>query len=72
MPPRCKAVLVGVWGRGDGDEGHYGVRLDLPVKSSRSDAAAHYVAPRAVSAPGCEVRIIANHLCRYNVLHAAR
>jgi hypothetical protein len=26
---KCKAVIVGGWDKGDGDEGHFGVRLDL-------------------------------------------
>lgn len=25
----CEAVVVGGWDRGDGDAGHYGVRLDI-------------------------------------------
>lgn len=25
------AMLVGGWDRGDGDEGHFGVRLDIPI-----------------------------------------
>lgn len=29
-PAVCMAVIVGGWDRGDGDTGHYGVRLDLP------------------------------------------
>ena len=28
----CKALIVGGWDRGNGDEGHFGVRLDLPVE----------------------------------------
>ena len=28
----CKAIIVGGWDRGDGDEGHYGVRLGFPYK----------------------------------------
>lgn len=27
----CEAVITGGWDRGSGDEGHYGVRLDMPV-----------------------------------------
>jgi hypothetical protein len=27
---RCPAMIVGGWDRDDGDEGHYGVRLDVP------------------------------------------
>jgi hypothetical protein len=27
----CKALIVGGWDRGDGDRGHFGVRLDLPT-----------------------------------------
>lgn len=27
----AKAVIVGGWDRGNGDEGHFGVRLDIPV-----------------------------------------
>lgn len=27
----CDAIIVGGWDRGDGDKGHFGVRLDLPV-----------------------------------------
>lgn len=26
----CQALIVGGWRRGSGDEGHYGVRLDIP------------------------------------------
>ena len=26
----CEAIIVGGWDRGDGDRGHFGVRLDLP------------------------------------------
>jgi hypothetical protein len=29
-PAVCRALISGGWNRGDGDEGHYGVRLDLP------------------------------------------
>lgn len=31
-PAVCKALIVGGWYRGDGDERHYGVRLILPVE----------------------------------------
>ena len=31
-PAVCKALIVGGWDRGGGDEGHYGVKLDLPYK----------------------------------------
>jgi len=27
----CAALIVGGWDRGDGDRGHFGVRLDIPV-----------------------------------------
>ena len=27
----CSAVIVGGWDRGDGDRGHFGVKLDLPT-----------------------------------------
>ncbi len=27
----CKALIVGGWDRGNGDRGHFGVRLDLPT-----------------------------------------
>lgn len=27
----CKAKIVGGWDRGDGDQGSYGVKLDLPL-----------------------------------------
>ena len=30
-PALCKALIVGGWNRGGGDEGHFGVRLDLPL-----------------------------------------
>ena len=28
----CKALIVGGWDRGNGDRGHFGVRLDLPTE----------------------------------------
>jgi hypothetical protein len=28
---KVPALIVGGWDRGDGDEGHFGVKLDLPV-----------------------------------------
>jgi hypothetical protein len=28
----CDALIVGGWDRGDGDKGHFGVRLDLPIQ----------------------------------------
>jgi len=28
----CSAMIVGGWDRGDGDSGHFGVKLDLPYK----------------------------------------
>ena len=28
-PVTCDAKIVGGWDRGDGDEGHYGIRLSL-------------------------------------------
>ncbi len=28
----CAALIVGGWDRGDNDRGHFGVRLDLPVR----------------------------------------
>ena len=31
-PAVCDALIVGGWNRGGGDEGHYGVRLDLPME----------------------------------------
>lgn len=33
-PAACLAVIVGGWDRGDGDEGHFGVKLDIawPLK----------------------------------------
>jgi hypothetical protein len=30
-PAACQALIVGGWDRGDGDEGHFGVKLDLPL-----------------------------------------
>jgi len=27
----CSAVIVGGWDRGDGDTGHFGVKLDIPT-----------------------------------------
>lgn len=30
-PAVCRAKITGGWDRGDGDKGHFGVRLDLPV-----------------------------------------
>lgn len=35
LPPgnfTCPALIVGGWDRGGGDEGHFGVKLDLPVE----------------------------------------
>lgn len=34
LPVTCKAKIVGGWDRGDGDQGHYGVKLSLsrPLK----------------------------------------
>jgi len=34
LPVTCKAKIVGGWDRGDGDEGHFGVKLSLsrPIK----------------------------------------
>lgn len=29
---KCSAVIVGGWDRGSGDEGHFGVKLDLPTE----------------------------------------
>jgi hypothetical protein len=29
----CEALIVGGWDRGGGDRGHFGVRLDLPIKN---------------------------------------
>jgi hypothetical protein len=29
----CSAVIVGGWDRGRGDHGHFGVKLDLPMRS---------------------------------------
>lgn len=31
-PAVCDALIVGGWNRGGGDEGHFGVRLDLPME----------------------------------------
>jgi len=31
MSAVCNALIVGGWYRGGGDEGHFGVRLDLPI-----------------------------------------
>ncbi len=28
---KCSAIIVGGWDRGDGDRGHFGVKLDLPT-----------------------------------------
>lgn len=28
----CEALIVGGWDRGEGDKGHFGVRLDLPIE----------------------------------------
>ena len=28
---KCKAIIVGGWDRGDGDRGHFGVKLDFPT-----------------------------------------
>ena len=35
-PVTCDAVIVGGWDRGDGDHGHYGIRLSLsqPLKAA--------------------------------------
>jgi hypothetical protein len=30
----CEAIIVGGWSRGDGDEGHFGVRLDMQLETS--------------------------------------
>lgn len=30
-PATCSARIVGGWDRGDGDRGHFGVKLDLPT-----------------------------------------
>lgn len=30
-PAKCRAIIVGGWDRGDGDQGHFGVKLDLPI-----------------------------------------
>ena len=27
----CQAIIVGGWDRGDGDRGHFGVKLNLPI-----------------------------------------
>lgn len=29
-PAKCRALIVGGWHRGDDDQGHFGIRLDLP------------------------------------------
>ena len=31
-PAVCKALIVGGWDRGNGDEGYFGVKLDMPVE----------------------------------------
>ena len=31
----CSAIIVGGWGRGSGDKGHFGVKLDLPMVEER-------------------------------------
>jgi hypothetical protein len=28
---KCSVIIVGGWDRGDGDRGHFGVKLDLPT-----------------------------------------
>ena len=32
MRLRCPAIIVGGWKRGETDEGHFGVKLDLPIQ----------------------------------------
>lgn len=32
LPAVCRAKIVGGWDKGDGDVGHFGVRLDLPIE----------------------------------------
>jgi hypothetical protein len=32
---RCDAIIVGGWSRGDGDEGSFGVRLDIQLDNSQ-------------------------------------
>ncbi|MCZ7599752.1 MAG: HIRAN domain-containing protein [Gammaproteobacteria bacterium] len=31
LTAKCNALIVGGWNRGDGDTGHFGVKLDLPT-----------------------------------------
>jgi hypothetical protein len=32
VPAVCQAIIVGGWDRGDDDQGHFGVKLDLPTQ----------------------------------------
>lgn len=37
LPVRCDALVVGGWRRGRGDEGHYGVKLDIYEGATLTD-----------------------------------
>lgn len=37
LPATCRAKITGGWDRGDGNKGHFGVRLDLPIEHANDD-----------------------------------
>lgn len=37
LPVRCDALVIGGWKRGRGDEGHYGVKLDIHDEATLTD-----------------------------------